>query len=227
MSTADKRSSGRRVRLGVAAGLILIILVAFAWLLFGRSIVPLLGLSDDSVSQLISERWLQIFYDRSSPDTGPDGNVIIVAFLDYDSADCREVGIALGKLHDVDRGVRIVFKELGEPGSMSEFAARAALAADRQDGFLSFHKELTHGPSQLTESSVIMAAGMAGLDLERLRADMNDPVIKKAIEENRSLAQALGIASPAVIIGHRVLRGAIDLASIQAAVASERARPSL
>lgn len=224
---ADRRSSGRRARLGVAAGLVLIILIAFGWLLFGRSIVSPFGLSDDKVSQLISERWLQIFYDRSSPDTGTDGSVMIVAFLDYDTKDCREVGIALGKLHEADRGVRIVFKALGKPGSISEFAARAALAADRQDGFLSFNKEIIHGPLPLTESSVIMAAGMAGLDLERLRADMNDAAIAKAIEENRSLAQALGIAPPAVIVGHRVLHGASDLAGLQAAVAQERARPSL
>jgi protein-disulfide isomerase len=226
MNTADRRFFGRRARLGVAAG-VLTVLIAFAWLLFGGSIVPPFGLSDDKVSQLISERWLQIFYDRSSPDTGPDGNVIIVAFLDYDSADCRKVGAALSKLHDVDRGVRIVFKELGEPGSTSEFAARAALAAHRQEGLLSFHKEIVRSPMPLTEASVVMAAGTAGLDLQRLRADMTDPAIAKAIEENGSLARALGIASPAAIIGHRVLRGAIDLAAVQAAVEQERARPSL
>jgi protein-disulfide isomerase len=220
MNTADKRLFGRRLSRVVAAGLVLVAALAIVWVLFGRP-------SDDTISQLISERWLQIFYDRSSPDTGPDGNVIIVAFLDYDSADCRKVGAVLNKLHDEDRGVRIVFKELSEPGSTSEFAARAALAADRQDRFLLLHTELTHGPSQLTGSSVIMAAGMAGLDLERLRADMNDPAITKAIEENRSLARALGITSPALIVGNRILRGATDFEALKAAVMQARTRPSL
>jgi protein-disulfide isomerase len=219
MSTADKRLVGRRLSHVVAAGLVLVVALAIAWALFDRT-------SDDTISRVISERWLQIFYDRSSPDTGPDGNVIIIAFLDYDSADCRKVGAALSKLHDVDRGVRIVFKELGEPGSTSEFAARAALAADRQDRFLLLHRELTRGPSQLTDSSVIMSAGTAGLDLERLRADMNDPAITKAIEENRSLAQALGITSPALIVGYRIVRGAVDFEALQAAVAQARASPS-
>jgi protein-disulfide isomerase len=235
MNTSDRQFNRRRIWGALSAGFALAAVIAIAWMLFGSGlsngsglwkILPQFALSGDDTDRLISKRWVQIYYDRTSPDTGPDGDVTIVAFLDYDSADCREVAIALAKLREVDRGVRIVFKELVPPGSNSEFAARAALAADRQDRFLSMHKELTHGPLHLTESSVIMAAGMAGLDIERLRADMNDPAIANAIKENRSLALALGISSsPALIIGDRIFHGATDLGTLQAAVAQARTRP--
>lgn len=232
MSTSDRRSNRRRIFGVPSAGLALVAVVAIAWVLFGFGpsngsgfwkTLPQFTLSGDDTNRLISERWVQIYYDPASPDTGPDGDVTIVAFLDYDSEDCREVAKALAKLRDGDRGVRIIFKDLVVPGSSSEFATRAALASDRQDRFLLMHKELTHGPLQLTESSVLMAAGMAGLDIERLRADAKDPAITKAIEENRSLALALGIKSaPALIISDRIVHGAVDLGTLQAAVAQAR-----
>lgn len=209
---------------------------AIAWVAFGFGlssefsfwkVLPPLTLTGDDTDRLISERWFQIYYDPASPDTGTDGDVTVVAFLDYDSEDCRKMAKALATLRKADRGVRIVFKDLVEPGSNSELAARAALAADRQDGFLSMHKELTHGPLQPSEASVIMAAGMAGLDIERLRADMKDPAIAKAIEENRSLALVLGIKSaPALIISDRIIHGAVDLGTLQAAVAQARTLPA-
>lgn len=224
---ADKRIR-RGSRRGLTVGLALVSVAAIGWLVFGpgSGLLPW-SKQDNNISRVISERFVQIYYDRDSPDTGPDGNVTIVAFLDYDSADCREVAVALGRLRDAERGVRIVFKELAEPRSDADFAARAALAADRQDGFLSLHKELIQGPLQVTESSVIMAAGLAGLDIERLRADMNDPEIAKAIEANRALARTLGVTSPTLIIGDRLYRGATDLGALRSAVAQARRRPAL
>lgn len=232
MSTTDRRSNRRRIFGASSAGFASAAVIAVAWVLFGFGLSNSSSLwnifspfasSGDDTSRLITERWFQLFYDRMSPDTGLDGDVTIVVFLDYDSEDCRAVAKALAKLREADKGVRIVFKQLVMPGSTSGFAARAALAAQRQDRFLSLHKELTGGPLQSSESSVIMAAGMAGLDIERLRADMNDPAITKAIEENRSLAQALSIRSPpAMIIGNSIFRGVIDLGALQAAVAEAR-----
>jgi len=234
MNTSDRPSGTRGIWRTVSVGFALAAVTAIAWMVFGFGlpngsgfwrILPQFTLSGDDTDRLITERWFQIYYDPASPDTGLDGDVTVVAFLDYDSEDCREVAKALATLREADRAVRIVFKDLVVPGSNSELAARAALAADRQDRFLSMHKELTYGPLQPSEASVIMAAGMAGLDIERLRADMKDAAVTKAIEENRSLALALGIKSaPALIIGNRVVHGTIDLGALQAAVAEARTR---
>jgi protein-disulfide isomerase len=193
-----------------------------------HSIVPGFASPDDESRRLISEHWLQIYYDRTSPDTGSDGEVTIIAFLDYGCAECRALAQTLKKLRASDKGVRLVFKELPMMGRSSDFAARAALAADKQDHFLLLHWELLQGSWPLTESSVIMAAGMAGVDIERLRTDMGDPAIAKAIEMNRALARTLGIDSlPAFIVGNRIYRGATDLEALQAAVAQVRKGPPL
>lgn len=180
---------------------------------------PLRG---DDATRLITEQWVQIYYDRSSPVSRSDGDITIVAFLDHASADCRKLAAALSQLHRLDRGVQTIFKEIAAPDSIADFASRALLAANRQDRFLLLHRELIQGPRQMTESSVIMAAEIAGLDIERLRVDMKDPAIAKALEENRNLAHVLGIRSPALIIGDRIYHGTTDLKALQVAVAQAR-----
>lgn len=203
------------------AGLALVVAIVIAWLLVG----PRPDLSppgDDDVSRRVTEQWVQIYYDRSSPVSRSDGDITIVAFLDHASADCRKLATALSQLHGLDKGVQIVFKEIAAPDSIADFASRALLAANRQDRFLLLNKELIQAPRQMTESSVIMAAEIAGLDIERLRADMKDPAIAKALEENRNLADVLGIRSPALIIGDRIYLGTTDLKALQVAVAQAR-----
>lgn len=215
-----KRISTRR--LAWTLGPILAVSIAGDLIVLGPWQSDKSGRQNDS-SRLIGAQWVQIYYDPSSPDTGLDGDVTIIAFLDYACADCRAAARALQELREKDRGVRLVFKELPMTGSSSDFAVRAALAADRQDKFLSLHRELLQGPWPPSESSVIMAAVTAGLDIEQLRTNMGDPAIAKAIKENRALARALGVTSlPAFIIGNRIYRGAADPETLQAAVAQAR-----
>ena len=218
---ADTRLGRRTSWRILAAGLALVVAIMIAWLLVG----PRPGLSpprDDDFSRRITEQWVQIYYDRSSPVSRSDGDITIVAFLDHASADCRKLAAALNQLHGLDRGVQTIFKEMAAPDSIADFASRALLAANRQDRFLLLNRELIQGPRQMTESSVIMAAEIAGLDIARLRADMKDPAIAKALEENRNLARALGIRSPALIIGERIYRDTTDLKALQVAVAQAR-----
>lgn len=221
MSTADRRLSGRRAWRSAIALLVLAVVIAIAWLLFGSGLSN--GIWDDNTGHLISERWVQIYYDRNSPDTGPDGDVTIVAFLDYNSAECRAAAVALRKLRDADKGVRIVFKELPMSGSSDELAARAALAARKQDRHLQLQRAILQGPSEMTETAVIKAAGLAGLDIQQLRPDMADPAIVAAIDQNRILAREFGIRlMPAFIIGNRFYRGPVDLEHLQSAVVQAR-----
>lgn len=225
MSTADRRLGGRGAWRSAIAVLVSVAVTAIAWLLFGSELSN--GIWGDNTGRLISERWFQIYYDRNSPDTGPDGDVTIVAFLDYNSADCRAAAVALRKLRDADKDVRIVFKELPMSGSSDEFAARAALAARKQDRHLQLQRAILQGPPEITETAVIKAAGVAGLDIQQLRTDMADPAIVAAIDQNRILARELGIRSmPAFIIEDRFYGGPVDLERLQSAVSQARRDPA-
>lgn len=225
MSTADRRLRRRRAWRSAIAVLVSTAVIAIAWLFFASGLSN--GLWENDTHRVISERWVQIYYDRNSPDTGLDGDVTIVAFLDYSSPDCRAAAAALRSLRKADKGVRIVFKELPMAGSSDEFAARAALAARKQDRYLQMQWAILQGRSEMTETAVVKAAGLAGLDIRQLRADMADPAIASAIDQNRNLARELGIKSmPAFIIGNRFYHGPVDLEHLQSAVAQARRDPA-
>jgi protein-disulfide isomerase len=72
---------------------------------------------------------------------------------------------------------------------------------------------------------VLEVANQTGLNVERLKADMDDPAIRATIEKNLALARALRIeGTPGFVIGDQILRGATDLQTLQAWIRDARAR---
>jgi protein-disulfide isomerase len=122
-----------------------------------------------------------------------------------------------------DPELRIVYKEFPILGPDSTFAAKAALASHRQGGYVKFHRALYQVKSRVTEAVVLKAAAEAGLDVERLKADMESPEIKASIDRNLQLAQALNInGTPGFVAGKQILHGATDLATLMQAIEQAR-----
>ncbi len=66
-------------------------------------------------------------------------------------------------------------------------------------------------------------AASAGLDVDRVKADMKSPEIDDIIRRNFELAQALDIrGTPAFIIGGEMVPGAIDIATMKQKIAAAR-----
>ncbi|MCY4397575.1 MAG: DsbA family protein, partial [Rhodospirillaceae bacterium] len=90
------------------------------------------------------------------------------------------------------------------------FAARAGMAAARQGRYLEYHVAVMGSRGKLTEDRVMALAGRAGLDVGRLRSDMEDPAIEAYLDETISLARTLGIrGTPAFVIGDTLVPGAV------------------
>ena len=139
----------------------------------------------------------------------PDGDVTIVEFFDYQCGYCKTMVGPMRELVEGDGKVRWVLKEFPILGPESMVAARASLAAGRQDKYEAFHFTLMGLRGRLSEAAIWQAASEAGLDLERLRKDMADPAIEAAINANYQLAQALQIeGTPAFTIGDTLIPGA-------------------
>ncbi len=178
----------------------------------------------DGLAAVIEARRSEIYDDPQAPVGGnPEGDVTIVEFFDYNCPYCREVAAVLEELVSSDPGVRIVFKEYPILGPGLVVAARAALAAQRQGKYLELHDMLLLGRRVADEAMVLQAAGIAGLDVARLRADMDDPAIQAAIERNLELAAALGIrGTPAFIIGDKLYAGAAGIEDFRSVVGQVR-----
>jgi protein-disulfide isomerase len=168
----------------------------------------------------------ELTHDRRSPVAGnPEGDVTLIEFFDYNCPYCKAVKPALRALLAEDPGIRFVYKELPILGEASRTAARAALAAARQgaENYRRLHDALLEIQGGLTNEAVVRLAGDIGLDLERLRSDMEDPEIAAAIAANRQLAGRLNITgTPAFVIGEAIIPGAVSLEELREAVAQAR-----
>ena len=158
-----------------------------------------------------------------SPVSGnADGDLTVVEFFDYQCGYCKRVLPAMEALLEEDANVRVVWKEFPILGPVSVFAARAAMAAERQGKYYPFHLALMKEP-ELTEGKVLEIAAKTELDLERLRQDMEDPAIQAYLDETRALGREIGISgTPAFVIGETLVPGAIDTARLKELVAAAR-----
>ena len=152
------------------------------------------------------------------------GDVTVVEFFDYQCGYCRRALPTMVDLLEKDANVRIVWKEFPILGPVSEFAARASMAAARQGKYHEFHVRLMGQEDKLSVERVMEVAGLVGLDLEQLSRDMGDPAIEDYIEETRNLARAIGISgTPSFVIDGVLVRGVVDSARMKELVAAARA----
>ena len=159
-----------------------------------------------------------------SPVSGdPEGDVTVVEFFDYRCPHCKRALEPVMALLAQDERVRVVWKEFPILGPVSRFAARAAMAAHRQERYHELHVALMRWPGELNETGIVKIAAAVGLDVERLRRDMEDPAIAAYLDETARLAQTLGIeGTPAFVIGDTLVPGAVDGAALAEIVATIR-----
>ncbi len=166
----------------------------------------------------------ELFNDPASPVGGnPQGDVTVVEFFDYQCPYCKRVFPSIQALLAEDRNLRYVFKEFPILGKASVFAARAALAAQRQGKYLEFHMVMMPAQGKLTEAKVMRLAEDVGLDVDRLRRDMADRDIGDMLRRNQELARALNVnGTPAFVIGDTVVPGAVDINTLRSLIARAR-----
>jgi protein-disulfide isomerase len=158
----------------------------------------------------------------------PQGDVTLVEFFDVRCGYCKLLHPTMEQLVKSDPKLRVVLKDLPILGPSSVVASRALLAAQRQGKYLPFQDALMRLRGEPTEAVLKAEAERAGLDWARIKRDMEDPAVQRRLEGNLALAQALSIeGTPALVIGDKLVPGAVDLATLQQAVAEARkpARP--
>ncbi len=158
----------------------------------------------------INENAAALFRSDMSLIAGnPDGDVTIVEFFDYNCGFCRRAFKHLRKLIDNDKNVRVVLKEYPIFGKQSEEAAMVAVAANNQGKYFELHAALLTSPGRATKRQALRMAEKIGLDMDRLKQDMDSSGVKKAIEETAQLAEKMGLrGTPFYLVGDRTIPGA-------------------
>jgi protein-disulfide isomerase len=148
--------------------------------------------------------------------TGPaDAKRTLVEFYDYDCPYCRASLPAVRKFYEAHKSdTRFAFIEMPLPihGRNALIAARASLAARLQpDKYVALHFALMGHPEAVDEQAVYDIAGQAGLDVAKLKADMQQPEIAAALVAGKKLAERAGIdGTPTFIVNGEVHPGMVD-----------------
>lgn len=168
----------------------------------------------------------ELLRDAKSPVGGnPAGDVTIVEFFDYRCPYCKQVEPSLETLLKEDPRIRVVYKEFPILGPESLIASRVSLAALKQSPqkYTRFHTTLMNLKGELSPDVIMKTAESVGLDMARIKADMNGRDIEALIKRNYDLADILKISgTPAFIIGTAMTPGAVDLATFRKMVADAR-----
>ncbi|WP_457667077.1 DsbA family protein [Thiolapillus sp.] len=165
------------------------------------------AMTQEAISELMAET-----RDTKSPVWGnPEGDVTIVEFFDYNCPYCKKVFPSVKKLIADDGNIKVVMKELPVLGPNSTYAAKAALAAQKQGKYALYHTAMMSKSSRLSKEGVLSAAEKVGLDMEQLKKDMESPAVQQELERASVWAQRLGVnGTPAFVIGDQLIPGAID-----------------
>lgn len=135
----------------------------------------------------------KLFRQGNDPIAGnPNGKVTLVEFFDYQCPHCIDMVPVVDNLIKNNPNLKVVYKEFPIRGPMSDFSARAALAAQKQGKYSEFHKALmTSKVEPLTEEVVYELAKSNGLNVDQLKVDMKSPAIDQQVKENMELAKGL------------------------------------
>ena len=135
----------------------------------------------------------KLFNQATDPTGGnQQGKVTLVEFFDYQCPHCIDMVPIVESLMKANPQLKIVYKEFPIRGPMSDFSARAALAAQKQGKFAEFHKALmTSKVEPLTEDTVYELAKSTGLNVDQLKTDMKSNSVDAQVKANMELAKKL------------------------------------
>jgi protein-disulfide isomerase len=157
----------------------------------------------------------------------PQGNVTMVEFFDYNCGYCKRAMSDMLDLIKADGNLKFVLKEFPVLGEGSVEAARVAVAARMQDNsgkkYVEFHQKLLGSRGAADKMRALAVAKEVGFDMPRLERDMGSDEVKKTIEENMKLAEALGVSgTPSYVVGDEVVVGAVGLDALREKIGAER-----
>ena len=108
-----------------------------------------------------------------------------------------------------DGNIKYVLKELPIFGQGSRFAAKAALAAQKQGMYGKYHYAMMTSDQKIDETTAMAIAAEVGLDVAKLKVDMLDPALDAELDQNFALANALKVeGTPAMLIDKQFVPGA-------------------
>ncbi len=176
---------------------------------------------------LVSDNAAEIFDDGYSWVGGnPDGDIVLVEFLDYRCGYCKRAHNEVAQLLESDGNIKLIVKEFPILGEQSVLASRFAVATKQIAGAESYHamhEALMSYNGDLSLPALRRLASTFGLDTDAIEARMDSDKVTQEIAATRALAQRLAISgTPTFVMHDEMLRGYLPFDQMQALVAEKR-----
>jgi protein-disulfide isomerase len=202
------------------------VLLAVATIVFPATLVAISPRPQAQEKAVTAEA---ILNDPQAPVAGnPQGDITIVAFLDYNCPFCKQSAPALEKLVKADGKIRLVYKDWPILTAASMHGAQLALAAKYQGKYEAVHQALMGIPGRrISKEQMTEAAKASGVDVERLRHDLKQhaPEIVSLIQRNLDQADTLGLqGTPVFLVGPFKVASSLDYEGFRKVVAEARAK---
>lgn len=148
----------------------------------------------------------------------PQGTVTLVEFTDFACTFCRSSVADVDALIKEFPQLKVVVRHLPILSPQSADAAKWGLAAAEQGRFAQFHHAM-FAAGRPSAETIAAAAQTAGLDLDRARKFIADPLVNAELSGNLDYARSLGIdGTPSWVVGDQLMTGAVGRDALAKAI---------
>lgn len=158
--------------------------------------------------KVIDDNINEINNNPNTPVMGnPNGSVVLVEFFDFSCGYCHRLYPALKNIIAKNPEVKLVLKELTFVSKVSDYAARAGIAANMQGKYAEYYNGLMSANGSLTEEKINEIAAANGIDVAKMKEDANSDKVKAIVKETADLASKIEIGGvPTMILNGKMLQ---------------------
>jgi protein-disulfide isomerase len=181
----------------------------------------------DNSRQAIVTNKARLEHQAGDPSLG-DGPITVVEFFDYRCTYCKAAAPAMPGMVADNKSIRLVFKEFPILTEVSEHAARAALAAQKQGRYMPVHLAFM-AEKALDDAAIDRILAEKGVNLDQAHTDMKSAEISAQLDANHALAREIGVdGTPGFIVGDKLIPGynKDEILSSVKALAATGAKPA-
>lgn len=185
------------------------------------------GARVEQINAAIAANPALLAHDPRDPSIGPmEASVVVHEFFDYRCPGCKAVSEDFTRIVLANPDVRFVFKEwpILDRGddTTSQYAARAALAAQAQGRYLPVHQALMAEPS-LTPETIDQILADNGLTVDQAAATIASPDTTRHIADIHAAAAGLQLTGTPTFIINGKATASIAPSDVAAAIAAAKA----
>lgn len=176
---------------------------------------------------LVADNADAIFDDGYSWVGGnPDGDIVLVEFLDYRCGYCKRAHGEVARLLEEDGNIKLIVKEFPILGEQSLLASRWAVATKQVAGdeaYKDMNDALMAFRGDVTVPALRRLGETYGLDVDAIEAALNSEEVTQVIADTRALAQKLQITgTPTFVMQDELLRGFLPFDGMMEMVEQKR-----